>query len=173
MAALYHQKRKSMENMIKIPAVYIGREDDSPDIISLRNSAANQFTLDGKEMFPSLQAFIFGICFPDTRQKEELFFRDVVKKLNDKALFNFIVRSKTYKKEKIYWQGKVYDRFSREHYNLVSSAVYAKAESRSVQDALIATAGRRLVFTGEYQTPLDYFISRVFEKIRDEILIPV
>jgi hypothetical protein len=161
-----------MKNIIKIPVVYIGEENDSPDIISLRNSAVNQFILDG-ESFPSLQAFVFGICFPDTRQEGKLFFRDIVKKLNDKALFNFIVRSKTYKKEKIYWQGKVYDRFSREHYNLVSSAVYAKVESRSVQDALIATAGRRLVFTGEYQTPLDYFIARVFERIRDTILVPV
>ena len=155
----------------KIPVSCIGEGVDNLNITPLLHSAATPLTLEEEE-FPSLQAFMFAICFPDFFSKEELFFREVVKKIHDKALFNFIVRSKTYKKEKIYWQGKVYDFYSREHYNLVSCAVYAKAESRSVQDALRTTVGRRLVFTGEYRAPLDYFIARVFENIRDTILVP-
>ncbi|MBC8464778.1 MAG: hypothetical protein H8D63_00130 [Parcubacteria group bacterium] len=158
--------------MIHIPVSCIGEEVGNLDTVSLLNTAVTPFILDG-EVFPSLQVFVFAICFPDFCSEGELFFRDVVKKLHGKALLNFIVRSKTYKEGKVYWNGKVYDLYSREHYNLVSCAVYAKAEHASVQDALRTTVGRRLVFTDTPENPFNDFIARVFEQIRDSILVPV
>jgi len=134
---------------------------------ALSNFAPHPFVIDGVEC-NSMEGFLQSLKFSNVDIQKE------VCKLVGKAAKFKGKKKKWYQTQKLYWQGKVYDRDSDEYQELLDRAYNELSKNSKFQKALLATKNSVLTHTigktkkNETVLTRQEFTSRLY-KIREKL----
>ena len=136
---------------------------------ALTNFAPHEFILDGI-IIKSMEGFLQALKFDKVHIQEQ-----VCQLVGKAAKFRGKKRNKAWKRvQKLWWQGKEYDRHGEEYQQLLDRAFNALAQNKSFQKALLVTQGATLTHSlgkrkkSETVLTISEFISRLV-RLRTEL----